>query len=153
MTFDEFMAMTEDARWKLFFDSLVADVKPPKYDTMLYTRDGCYFASECDAGRLEWELKRAEESIAEGGKYADANEKRAKALRFFLTWRRRYPSAIWTGERNREQVTARAPMAKPEVYPRTGAPRALAAPTPTTGGGYSDDDYGAGGDDDDSIPF
>lgn len=151
MTFDEFMALTEAQRWRALFDATLAEVKSPKYDTMLYARDGCYFASECDAGRLEWELKRAEESIAEGGKYADANEKRAKALRFFLTWRRRYPSAIWTGERNREQVTARAPMAKPEVYPRTGAPRAQPAPPTAAGGGYSDD-YAASIDDSD-IPF
>lgn len=124
--------------------------RPPRFDSAIYRRDGVMYASETDLDGLRFWHKRAAESAANGGQYAEKDEKQAKALAYWIAFREQNPSAIWTGERNREQVTARAPMAKPEVYQRTGAPRA-AAPAATGGGGFSDADYGS--DDDSDIPF
>lgn len=123
--------------------------RPPRFDSAIYRRDGITWASEYDAEGLRYWRDKNAAGAENGGEYAEKNAKAAKALGYFLEWREQNPTAIWTGERNREQVTARAPMAKPEVYPRTGAPRA-AAPAATGGGGFSDADYGSDGDD---IPF
>lgn len=125
--------------------------RPPRFDSAIYRRDGITWASEYDAEGLRYWRDKNAAGAENGGEYAEKNAKAAKALGYFLEWREQNPSAIWTGERNREQVTAKAPMAKPEVYPRTGAPRA-AAPAATGGGGFSDADYGSDGDDGD-IPF
>lgn len=148
MTFDEFMALTEAQRWRAVFDAVLAEVRSPKYDTALYTKAGRFWASECNESRLEFEIKRAEESAAGGGQYADKDAKKANALRFFLAWRKRNPSTCWTGERDRMQVTAKAPSQKPEATPRD-AQRAP-DPAPSSGANYSDEDYGA---DDSDIQF
>ena len=120
----------------------------PKYDSAIYRREGVTYASEYDAEGLRFWQRRAADSAAGGGQYAEQDAKQAKALGFWIAWREQNPGAVWSGERNREQVTAAAPSAKPTVYPRNGGATKPAAPS---GGGYSDADYGA--DDDSDIPF
>jgi hypothetical protein len=109
-------------------DVLVPKVPgPPKYDTVLYRSDGVQYASECDAGQLRYYLMRSEESAAKGGEWAEKDEKRAKALRFFLDWRLAHPGVAWSGERNRERVTAEPPSSRPKTYPRN-APQGFQEP-------------------------
>lgn len=123
--------------------------RPPKYDQIMYRKDGVMWASECDAEGLRFWHKRAAESADSGSQYAEKDAKLAKSLAYWITWREQNPTAIWTGERNRQPTTARAPQGKPEVYPRDARPQPT-SPAPTNpGGGYSDADYGA----DDDIQF
>jgi hypothetical protein len=121
--------------------------RPPKFDQILYRKEGIMWASECDAEGLRWWHKRAAESAESGSQYAEKDAKLAKSLGFWIAYREQNPTAIWSGERNREQVTAKAPQSKPEVYPRDGQRAAPAAPS--SSGGYSDADYGS----DDDLPF
>lgn len=127
-------------------DAIAAEPPPkipmsPKYDYAVYTKGGVCWASEMDARELAFWISRSE-----GGdpKYEESNAKRLKALSFWLEWRRLFPQAIWTGERNRRTVTAAAPSAKPTVYPKE--PREQQAQQQSTAPTFSDDQ---GGDDDD----
>lgn len=125
----------------------IKPARPPKFDQILYRKEGIMWASECDAEGLRWWHKRAAESAESGSQYAEKDAKLAKSLGFWIAYREQNPTAIWSGERNREQVTAKAPQSKPEVYPRDGQRAAPAAPS--SSGGYSDADYGS----DDDLPF
>lgn len=127
--------------------------RPPKYDQAIYRREGITWASEYDVEDLRFWRKRKSESASGGGEYAEKDAKQAKALEFWISWREQNPTAVWTGERNREQVTAAAPASKPTVYPRDARGAAPVAPSSSSGGGggYADEDYG--GADGDDIPF
>lgn len=123
--------------------------KPPKYDSRIGRKDGVCWASECDLEGLRFWHKRAVEST--NPEHAERNAKEAKALSYWIAYREQQPTAIWSGERNREQVTAKAPSGKPEVYPRDGGRRAP-EPKPSSGGGYdAADGYDDAGNDD--LPF
>ena len=121
----------------------------PKYDAIIYRKDGVQYASEMDVGGLQFWHRLAVESAEGGGEYAEKDAKRAKALSFWIAWRKCNPGVPWAGERNRKHVIAAAPSSKPEVYPREyGVEKKARDP-----GGYTpnfDDDPGAG---DDDIPF
>lgn len=134
----------------LDMDSAPKPARPPKFDQILYRKDGVMWASECDAEGLRYWHKRAAESAESGSQYAEKDAKLAKSLSFWIAYREQNPTAVWTGERNRAQVTARAPQSKPEVYPREQRGQAP-APATSSGGGYSGADYDAPSDDD--IPF
>lgn len=142
MNRDEFSALPLKLALETLWDSLpescldhikaVPKLEPsraPKWDTCIYRKDGITWASEYDLEGLRFWHKRSEESAASGGQYAEKDEKTAKALGYWITWRGENPAARWTGERNREQVTAKPPLSKPEVYPRDGQ-RAPAATAP-----------------------
>lgn len=115
---------------------------PPKFDTRIRRKDGFIWASETDASGLRFWITRAEA----GGdpKYAEKNQKEAKALRFFLTWREWFPHERWTGERNHRQETANAPSAKPAIQQWEAKPGESSTRKPTT----FDDDESSGGEDD-----
>lgn len=119
------------------------DGRSPKYDTALYGPNGLVsYASECSAKELRYQIGRAEQPPKDS-KYAEKNAKQAKALRFFLAWREANPNALWTGERNRVTITAKAPLDKPERYARDALPEQDSAPAPS----FDDDQP------DDDIPF
>lgn len=74
------------------------------------------WASECDVETLSFWMKRYLESAEKGGEYAEKDRKRASSLSFWITWRLCNPTAVWSGERNREQVTASPVSDRPFVY-------------------------------------
>ncbi len=162
MTKEAFLQLPAAVAIRVLFDCLDEDTvkaignaeapaapRSPKYDQAIYRKEGVMYASETDlSGLLFWHA-RAVTSAASGGQYADKDKKNAESLARWIAWREWYPDAVWSGERNREAVVAKAPSAKPIVYPRTGNGSRGSAPAgPAT---YPDADYGGGGDD--SIPF
>ena len=153
MNRDEFTGMPSSLALGLLWDhsagmrNALANVeapkraRPPKFDSVIYKKDGITYASEYDAEGLRyWHDRYAHNTNPE---YAEKDAKRAKALTFWIEWREQNPTAIWTGERNHAVVTAAAPSGKPPVYPRE--PRT--EPSRTAGGGFSDADYGSPEDD------
>jgi hypothetical protein len=129
--------------------------RSPKFDAIIYRKDGVQWASETDVEGLRFWRGRYLESAAKGGEYAAKDEKRAKALDFWIAWRLAEPTTCWTGERNNVVVTAAPPSGKPMVYsreaPTGGAPKPTAAPSfSDEGSGEYDDEYDDGGD---RIPF
>jgi hypothetical protein len=122
--------------------------RSPKYDQAIFRKNGITFASEYDLEGLRFWHAQKQQGAESGGQYADKDAKSAKALSYWIAWREQNPGAVWSGERNRQQVTAKPPQAKPEVYPRDGA-RGAAPSEATTQ--YSDSDYGS--DDNDDLPF
>lgn len=126
--------------------------RPPRFDSAIYRREGVTFASEYDLDGLRYWHKRSADGESDP-QYGEKNAKQAKALSYWIAYREQQPDAIWTGERNRQPTTAKAPQSKPEVYPRDARP----APSPAAssgggGGSYADADYG-GDTPDDDIPF
>ncbi len=125
--------------------------KSPKYDSAIMRAGGVMYASECDLESLRFWHNRSLESANGGGKWADKDAKRAKALSFWITWREQNPTAVWSGERNHEHVTAKPPQHKPEIYPRDAKP---AATEPASSSySYDDDTAGNGTEAEDDYPF
>jgi hypothetical protein len=156
MTRDEFTALPASMALGLLWDvaklgDRLANVeapkvpRPPKFDSAIYRRDGVQWASETDVeGLTFWRDKKRQSTDP---KYAEKDAKAAKALDYWIQWRRVEPFTPWTGERNRESVTALPPCGKPNVYPRQGGPTApkIETPAPDFDGGDgtgTDDDYG-----------
>ncbi|HEY3495497.1 MAG TPA: hypothetical protein VGK73_12460 [Polyangiaceae bacterium] len=104
---------------------------PPKFDQIIFRSGGCMWASECDMSGLEFWAKRAAESS--DPKYAESDAKKLASLKRWIAWREWYPDAVWSGERNREPVVAKAPSAKPTVYPRAGNGHRPPPPPPDDG--------------------
>lgn len=128
--------------------------RPPKYDQAIYRKDGVTWASEYDAEGLRyWQRRYAEGAVKPDNKYAEQDQKRAKQLGFWLTWRLCNPFAVWSGERNREQVTASTPTERPFVYERQPKRDEQAEERRGFTPAFSDDepDYGSDGDSD--SPF
>lgn len=114
------------------------DGRAPKYDTGIPAGAGkVIYASECSLRELTYQLGRAQKPPSDP-KYLESNQKRAKALSYFVAYRQSNPTEQWRGERNRVAVLAAAPLDKPVVYDRDAAPE----PVPSSGAS-----------DDDDIPF
>ncbi len=115
----------------------------PKFDTSIIRKGGMVqYASETDLSGLMFWKGRADEPPSDP-KYAESNAKQSKSLSYWVAYRQAEPIAVWSGERNRVNVTAAAPSAMPATYPRPangGVPVAPATPTPTF-------------EEDDEIPF
>jgi hypothetical protein len=142
MTRDEFLALPPSVALRVLFDSLDEETarvianaekpvlpKPPKYDQVIFRQGGVMYASECDAESLRFWHKRSVDGFADP-KYGESNKKRADSLSRWLAYREVFPGAVWSGERDREPVVAKAPSSKPTVYPRGNAPRRAPAPPP-----------------------
>ena len=96
----------------------MGDGRAPKFDTSIARKGGMVqYASETDLSGLIFWKGRADEPPSDP-KYAESNAKQSKALSYWIAYRQAEPSAVWSGERNRQPVTARPPSAKPETYPR-----------------------------------
>ena len=123
----------------------MGDGRAPKFDTSIIRKGGMVqFASETDLAGLMFWKGRADEPPSDP-KYAESNAKQSKALSYWIAYRQAEPNAVWSGERNRQPVTARPPSGKPETYPR-GEPQAVAPMEPAAGQGDSFDET-------DDIPF
>lgn len=140
MNRDEFSALPASVALGILWDAFpglekkLADVvapkrpRPPKYDQAIYRKEGVQWASETDVEGLRFWRARYTASAQKGGEYAAKDLKRSDALGFWIAWRLAEPMTQWSGERNREQVTAKMPSGKPAVYPRDGSRRPAAAP-------------------------
>lgn len=127
------------------------DARPPKYDTALPAGPGqVVYASECSLKELQYQKSRADKPPSDP-KWAEANAKRSKALGFFIAYRQAAPGECWTGQRNRETVTALPPSDRPAKYDRVAAPRVAAEnlDDPEETPGYTRHVIGA----DDEMPF
>lgn len=129
---DAFLKLPPAIALRVLFDCLdeetvraiggVADIKPPrapKFDRRIFRQGGIMWASELDNEGLRfWHGKAC--APPSDPKYAEANKKQAEELARWIAWREWYPDAVWSGERNNQQVTAKPPTQKPTVYPRQG---------------------------------
>lgn len=111
--------------------------RAPKFDTVLPSGQGrVTYASECSLKELQYQLQRAQKPPKDE-KYRESNEKRAKRLGYWVSYRQSNPTEQWRGERNRVVVLAATPSDRPESYERDAPPEpAPSAPI-----------------DDDDIPF
>jgi hypothetical protein len=92
--------------------------------------------------------KRFDASAKEAGQHADKDAKNAKALEYWIKWRRAFPFDVWSGERNRQPARANAPSREPELHAwerRDDTDSPADAPG-TTGGGFADVDDSDEGD-------
>lgn len=118
--------------------------KAPKYDTSLPAGSGqVIYASECSLKELQYQLGRAQKPPKDP-KWQEANDKRAKALGYWISYRQSSPLECWTGERNRRTVTAPAPLDKPKTHDREATSREPEPQEPPAQ---------PGADDMDDIPF
>jgi hypothetical protein len=144
MTKDEWLALSDSARWGIMFNlahvklsampaptgtatrpeappaarSEVPDaqVRPPRFDVRIPRRDGYQWASETLLESLEWWHSRKLERAAEGGHYADKDRKLAAELERFIEWRRVAAGARWSGVRGEQSITAQPPTRDPEIH-------------------------------------
>jgi len=129
---DSFFALPPAIAMRILFDCLDEETvkaignveapkepRSPKFDRSIYRQGGCNYASECSLEGLRFWHNRALQPASDP-KYEQANKKNAEELARWIAWREWYPEAVWSGERNHEQVTARPPTTKPIVYPRAG---------------------------------
>jgi hypothetical protein len=157
MTRDEFNALPVATQVRLLVevlklgDKLAALEVPkvprsPKFDMRISRKGGYQWASETDLEGLRWWMNRFTTSAADGGQYAEKDQKRADKLAYWVGWREAYPDAVWTGQRNDDVCTASAPAGKPRVHewePRGDKPlRDNRSDADDTGGG--DDSFPAG---------
>jgi hypothetical protein len=117
----------------------------PKYDSRVPRKRGEYcWASEMLLGDLIFWWKRFDASAKEGGQHADKDAKSAKALEYWIKWRRAFPFDVWSGERNRQPARANAPSREPELHAweRNGASSESTTTDtgPNPGGGFADVD-------------
>lgn len=116
--------------------------QPPRFDSMQFRKGGYNFVSEMTLESLEFWKKKAEESANAGGQYAEKDAKRAKNLEYWIAWRRVFPEAIWSGERNHEIVTAKPPSKSPELHTRLEGGDWVTAPKKEEPNGSDIDDAG-----------
>jgi hypothetical protein len=123
----------------------------PKYDSRVPRKRGEYcWASEMLLGDLIFWWKRFDASAKEGGQHADKDVRNAKALEYWIKWRRAFPHDAWVGERNRQPVRAHVPSREPELHAWERRDAGDPQPDeggPSAGGGFADvDESGDGGD-------
>ena len=121
ISFEDFMKLPDERRWRALYNAVLAPPPPaPRFDVMLFGQKGISWASECDAGQLDWHMNRCRKSIESGGPHADKDRKKLEKLTVFRVWRERFPNSQWVGKRGDEEGTRAAlPSPRPAVYPRT----------------------------------
>jgi hypothetical protein len=142
MTRDEFLALPPAVGLRVLFDALDEDTArviasldkiklplPPKYDQMIFRQGGVMWASETDIEGLRFWHRKSTDGQGDP-KWAEQNKKRADSLARWIAWRECFPDAVWSGERDRAAVVAKAPSSKPMVYARSGNGQRQAPPPP-----------------------
>ena len=133
MNRDEFTALPLSTALGLLWDVLpegaraaledlptIQPARSPKYDRVIFVRDGLCWASECAAKELQYHYDRAQKgALNPDSKWAEKDGKQAAALRRWLEWRRIEPLTVWSGERNDKRVTAAPPSDRPTVYDKS----------------------------------
>lgn len=131
MNRDEFIGLPPRLALGLLWDALHLDTKmlavappkpplPPKYDMKIYRRGGFNWASEMSLDGLVFWHKKATESAASGGQYAEKDAKKAASLERWINWRSCEPETVWTGERDNRRVTAVVPSRDPRLNASAG---------------------------------
>lgn len=111
------------------------DGRSPRYDTSIPAGVGkVVYASECSLRELQYQLARAQKPPSDP-KWQESNDKRARALSYFVAYRQANPTEQWRGERNKTTVVAALPADKPTVYDRDATP----TPAPIAGAADMDD--------------
>jgi hypothetical protein len=137
MTREQFLALAGQL-YDAQFGSGSGSGKAPRFDTAIPAGAGrVVFASECSLKELQYQLGRAQKPPSDP-KYKDSNDRRAKALGYFISYRQANPTEQWRGERNRVTVLAAVPSDKPQSYDRDAPPVEAPPSAPL---------------DDDDIPF
>lgn len=90
--------------------------RAPKYDMRISRKGGYQWASETDLESLKFWRERFNSNAQEGGQYAERDGKKAQKLEYWVSWREACPDAIWSGQRNDDVVTAKAPTGKPQIH-------------------------------------
>lgn len=118
MTKEEFLALPPSIQARVLFDELATDLaavtaptvtRSPKYDFKVYGKGGYTWASEMTLDDLNWHLKRARESAASGGQWAEKDAKKARNLSLWATYRDTDPYGQVTTTRGEEVVAAATP--------------------------------------------
>lgn len=137
MTKDEFTSLPAAVALGVLYDMFGADLasepvpqtpRPPKYDAKLARKGGFNWMSEMNLESLQYWHGVKSEGARSGGQYAEKDDKVAKQLAFWIEWRKCEPSSPWRGTRGNSEVTAPAPIGKPDVHP--WEPRGDSAPPP-----------------------
>jgi hypothetical protein len=156
VTRDEFLALPPGLALGIVYDALGRQLfevdapavpRSPKFDARQGRKGGYCWMSEMKLDSLQYWHGRAQEEACGGGKYADKAHKSVMNLERWIAWRMAVGNEQWSGERNREQVTAQPPSDKPEIHSWDGSPQRK-EPEPVG----SFDDFG-GAPDDGDIPF
>ncbi len=139
MTRDEFIALAG-----VVYDAIVSggtasasSGAAPKYDTSIARKGGMVqWASESDLGSLIF-WKGLSDQPPTDIKYAESNKRQSRYLAGWIAYRQAHPDEVWTGERNKVQVTALPPCDRPATYPREARQASAASAAPDTS--YTDD--------------
>ena len=158
MTKEEFASLPPAIALGILYDVAKSKLEPleapktpmaPKYDGKLRRKGGTFcYMSEMELESLKFWHKTYSEK-PDSDEWADKNKKTATALKYWVEWRTCFPAVAWTGERDREKVTAAAPSRDPELH-AWGDPGAYQAPRAERS---FDDGPKPGAPDDDEIPF
>ena len=136
MTKEQFLSLAAQLYDAQFGSGSGSGGRAPRFDTALPAGAGrVVWASECSLRELQYQLARAQKPPSDP-KYKEANERRAKALGYFISYRQTSPLEQWRGERNRVTVLAAVPSDKPETYDRDAKPE----PAPSAAGATDDSD-------------
>lgn len=120
------------------------DGTAPKFETYISRKGGMVqYASETDLAGLIWWKARSDEPG--NPQYEAANKKQSRYLAAWIAYRQAKPDEVWTGERNKVQVTAAPPSDSPQTYPREARQTQAAAAAPA-GNNYDSEPM-------DDIPF
>jgi hypothetical protein len=159
LTKDEFSSLPPSIALGMLYDIAKAKLEPlklpkvpfpPKYDGRLArkNRQFCYM-SEMELESLKyWHqiyLDKPKDS-----EWADKDKKTATALGYWVEWRTCFPTVAWSGERDREKVTAQPPSRDPELHAWDAG--AYTPPAARSERSF-DDAPKPGAPDDDDIPF
>jgi len=92
--------------------------QPPRYDDKIPRKGGFMYASECDLECLRYWLERF--STSSNPAFEERDQKRAKALSYWVKYREENPYDRWRGQRNLHEVVAAQPSNKPTIFPWEG---------------------------------
>lgn len=111
----------------------IGDGRAPKFDTVLPAGNGLViYASECSLKELTYQQNRASKPPKDP-KYIQANEKRVKALGYWISYRQTAPNEQRHGDRNRTPVTAAPPSDKPAKHEKDAPPSTQSFAGPSAG--------------------
>lgn len=148
MTRDEFCSLPAAVALGLVYDLARPKLEPlpkprlplpPKFDGRFSRKDGFVWMSEMDLNSLEWWLTKKRVSAADGGQYAERDNKVADQLAKWVEWRKLFPNDRWNGTRGNDRVTADAPSREPALreWSRSNSKKSNTQPPPPA----EDDDY------------
>lgn len=106
-------------------DAPVPDyAKPPRYDGRLTRRKGQFcWMSEMTLDDLTWWRDKKQESVDDGGEFAERNEKTLRALNHWVAWRTICPNDAWRGKRGDDWATGAVPTREVRMHSWSDQPQ------------------------------